>query len=85
MRKPGEECRFDCLALARREHRQGRAQRLALLAQLDDVARIGSRLGQQLHIAAVLRFFRFSKRRRSIARERAWFMIQPSTVPFAAS
>src|SRR6185369_7423506 len=32
-----------------------------------------------------LRFFRLSKRRRSIARERAWFMIQPSTVPFAAS
>ena len=32
-----------------------------------------------------LRFCRLSKRRRSIARERAWFMIQPSTVPFAAS
>ena len=32
-----------------------------------------------------LRFFRLSKRRRSIARERAWLMIQLSTVPFAAS
>ena len=31
------------------------------------------------------RFFRLSKRRRSIARERAWFMIQPSTVPFTGS
>ena len=53
MRKPGEERRFDRLALVRRERRQCRAQRLALLAQLEHVARIGSHLGRRLHIAAV--------------------------------
>ena len=53
MRKPVEERRFDRLALVRRERSQCRAQRLALLAQLEHVAWIGNHLGQQLHIAAV--------------------------------
>src|SRR5438067_3600066 len=53
VRKPGEEGRFDRLALVRRQRRQCRAEGLALLPQLDHIARIGSRLGQRLHIGAV--------------------------------
>src|SRR5690348_16142758 len=52
MRKPGKEPRFDRLALDRRERRQSCAQQLAPLAQLDYVVRIGTRLGQQLPMAA---------------------------------
>src|SRR5262249_48302852 len=51
MRKPAEERRFDRLALVRRERRQCRAQRLALLAQLDHIARIGGYLDEWLRIA----------------------------------
>src|SRR5262249_1539542 len=42
IRKPGEEGHFDRPALVRRERRQCGAQRRALLAQLEHVARIGS-------------------------------------------
>jgi hypothetical protein len=67
MCKSGEERGFDRLALVRRE--RCRAQRLALIAQLKHVVRIGSHLGLRVHVAPSLRFFRLSKRRRSIARE----------------
>src|SRR5689334_4125830 len=85
MRKSAEKRRFDCLALVGRQGRQRGAQRFALLAQFDDVLGIGSLLGQRLHIVGAAAFFRFSKRSRSSARDRAWFMIQASTVPWAGS
>src|SRR5689334_20548020 len=53
MSKPGEERHFDCLSLIRRECLQCRAQRLALLALLENIVRIGSHLGQRLYIAVV--------------------------------
>jgi hypothetical protein len=53
MRQPAEERRFDRLALVRRERRQCRAQRLALRAQLEHVARIGSHFDKRLLIASV--------------------------------
>jgi hypothetical protein len=56
LHKPGEERRLDHLALVRREPRQCRAESLALLAQFEDVMRIGGHLGYGLLIAAVAAF-----------------------------
>src|ERR1043166_1818553 len=53
MRKTAEERRFDGFALVRRESYQCRAQRLALLAQLEHIVRIGTDVGWRLHIHAV--------------------------------
>jgi len=85
MGKPGEKRRFDRLPLVRRERRQRCAQSLAL--PRSSSTSLGSAAISACGCSAppLLRFFRLSKRKRSIARERAWFMIQPSTVPFAAS
>ena len=60
---------------------KGAPQRLALLLNREDCG-IGSLgRGQRIHPLGWTRFFRRSNRNRSMARERAWFMIHPSTVP----
>jgi hypothetical protein len=51
VRQPCEESRFDGLSFARRQRYQCRAQPLALLAQLEHIARVGGDLGRLLHIA----------------------------------
>lgn len=52
-----------------------------LFAQLGHIARIRGDFGLRLHIAAVAALLSVLE----TARERAWFMIHLSTVPFAAS
>src|SRR6185295_20302416 len=50
MREPPKKRRFDCLALVWRKLRHCRAQRLSLLAQLENVMRISRPLRIWLHI-----------------------------------
>jgi hypothetical protein len=71
MRKPGKERRFDRLSLVRRKRRQSRAQQLALLAHSSTSCGSAAPWASSCLSQPRLRSFRFSKRRRSIARERA--------------
>ena len=85
VRQLGEERSLDRLSLVRREDPQGGSQRPALLLELQASWSQPPRSSPWSVRPGSTRFCRCSKRNRSMALERAWFMIHPRTVPFPAS
>ena len=87
IRHLGEKCGLDSLSLVRREDLQGLSQEVALLLERRRPRRGHSKPSPEVDRPhdRLTRFFRWSNRNRSIALDRAWFMIHPMTGPPAGS